>query len=238
MWFATMGRACSDSKLGSSRCSTRRTGSRRTLSRHCTRVRKGLWVGSQLGALDRSGTARFAAPTSNVSMVDCPIMEEDGGGRLWLSSAGCSRFPRHSCSTAATGSDVGGLSSHDLLDGLRGNRVQLGRRNSGWAGGDGTLWYPRRRDSSRGSEARETNPIAPQVHIERLVVDGHERASWGRHRNPQRRGDGRDSLFARSPDPDARGVRYMLEATRARGSRRAIVALLLHGRATGDTRSR
>lgn len=110
---------------------------------------------------------------------------EDDFGNLWLTSSyGLLRIPRHELESLADGGhDPLSIRSFDRLDGLPTTEFNSDFHSSITKDTEGHLWLPSyvgvvRVDPER--VAADSEP--PQVHIERLVVDGNEYSIRSTHR--------------------------------------------------------
>ncbi len=178
LWFATQGEGVIRLEGGKFTPFDKRNGLSQDVVHALYASKEGLWVGSQLGALNLIRNGKVSPlPTSRVSMVDLLSIKEDRRGRLWLSSSqGLFSVRKDHLIDAADGKRAAVVfRRYDPFDGLRGTEFNSAGGNAAWQDGAGLLWYP----STKGlvavdPNASETNSIAPQVHIERLVVDGRE----------------------------------------------------------------
>jgi ligand-binding sensor domain-containing protein len=136
-----------------------------------------LWIGTSGGGLNRFKQGRFSAITTSQGLPDNVIchIADDGRGYLWMSShRGIFHVSKSELNRCADG---GVASVHCLTygrgDGLPTLECSGGSQPSGCRTADGRLWFA----SSRGlvvvnPQQVKTNPLAPPVLIEKLLVDG------------------------------------------------------------------
>ena len=110
---------------------------------------------------------------------------EDDFGYLWLASSyGLLRVSRADLEAVADGKDQKlGIRQFDRLDGLSTTEFNGHFRVSNFRDSQGRLWFPSYLGLIRVDPERVVADSAPpQVHLERLVVDGREQPVSGRHR--------------------------------------------------------
>jgi diguanylate cyclase (GGDEF)-like protein len=152
------------------------------------------WIGSNGGlALLRddlvfSFTAEHGVPEDAVFQI-----LEDQQGSFWLSgNRGITRVPREDLERIAReGGGRARVERFGQADGMQTNQCNGASQPAGWAGRDGTLWFPTPWGAVAANPLRmPSNRLAPPVRIERVRVDGTETAfdggainiAAGRHR--------------------------------------------------------
>ena len=138
----------------------------------------GLWVGTQSGLdLVQDGRITVLPLSADVLMTDLFQILKDDHGNLWLTSnQGLASVSQQELLDAA-GGKPGSVPVHQVvaLDGRRRIEFNGGSQNAGWKTPDGRLWFPSIKGLVVVDPAHLTNnPVAPPVHIERLLVDGKE----------------------------------------------------------------
>ncbi len=139
---------------------------------------RGLWIGTLFGGLNllREGQIVTLPFAPRPRLSDLYGIQADDQGYLWLSSSqGLYRVAERQLVAAADG-QLSSLDVHrfDELDGLRRTEFNGAGLNASWRSPDGRLWFP----SIQGLVVIDpnnlvTNPLAPPVHIDTVLVDGH-----------------------------------------------------------------
>ncbi len=134
-----------------------------------------VWLGTTNGlAAWRNGRlqsfARYPRPLGG-SIYE--ILEDDSH-RLWMSSnQGLASVSRAALDSLAPGDELPEIRLYGLADGLRAAEFNGGNTTPGCRTADGMLWFPSLDGIVRVDPAHiRSNPLAPPVHIEKVLVDG------------------------------------------------------------------
>jgi signal transduction histidine kinase/CheY-like chemotaxis protein/ligand-binding sensor domain-containing protein/HPt (histidine-containing phosphotransfer) domain-containing protein len=135
-----------------------------------------LWLGTTEGmARIRDGKitsiARGVGPQTETALQ----ILNDGYGNYWISTNRGLFSVRQSQLSALAADPLHELQfkAYGIADGLRTSEFNGGNTHAGAQAGDGTLWLPSIRGVVRVDPARiPTNPLAPPVVFEKLIVDG------------------------------------------------------------------
>lgn len=133
-----------------------------------------LWVGtmSGLSRLDRGKPVALSARSGVPEESILRIIEDDIGG-LWLTTnRGIIRVGAAAARAWAPGHAPMEVARYDAGDGLPSSECSGGSQPAGWRMRDGRLWFP----TIKGVAIIDprnlpTNTVAPQVHIETVLVD-------------------------------------------------------------------
>jgi len=137
-----------------------------------------LWIGTFGGGLNRFKDGRFVAITRDHGLpsdVICDV-QDDGRGYYWISThGGIARVSVAELQACADGrlQELQCL-TYGLSDGLPSLQCSGGFQPASCRTADGRLWFP----TSKGLVSLDpgnvtTNPLAPPVFVERLLVDEH-----------------------------------------------------------------
>ena len=134
-----------------------------------------LWIGT-IGGLNRFKHGRFAAITKKQGLADDTIcaIEDDGRGFFWISSHGgilrVNQAELNRCADGQTRSLH--CLTYGLSDGLPTLEGSGGFQPASCQSEDGRLWFPTSKGLVVVDPGRvRTNPLAPPVIIEQLLVD-------------------------------------------------------------------
>ncbi|MGC2658149.1 MAG: two-component regulator propeller domain-containing protein, partial [Bryobacteraceae bacterium] len=138
-----------------------------------------LWLGTDGGGLSRFKDGKFSAFTTKAGLPDDTVFQilDDSHGNLWMSgNRGIFEIAKTQLDSFAK-RPIGQLSVHTfgLADGMRNRECNGGFQAAGWRLRDGQLAFPTMKGAALVDPAHlVTNPLEPQVLVERIIVDNHE----------------------------------------------------------------
>jgi diguanylate cyclase (GGDEF)-like protein len=136
-----------------------------------------LWVGTFGGGLNRMRGDRFTAYTTAQGLYDDAIFSilEDAQERLWMScNKGIFRVDKRELDELDRGA-VPRLApvAYGVEDGMKNRECNGANQPPAWRDARGRLWFPTIEGVAVIDPERvRTNPVAPSVSMEQLVVDG------------------------------------------------------------------
>jgi signal transduction histidine kinase/ligand-binding sensor domain-containing protein len=164
-----------------------------------------LWIGTFGGGLCRWRNGKFASigPREGLPNNVISHLMDDGLGRLWMGSyGGILRASKEELNRCADGrAKSATFFVYGKADGLESLETAEGLKPGSCRTSDGRLWFPTSKGPAVVDPANvRTNPLAPPVVIEELLVDGV--SSFGFRVSGSVPGHQLDPLETRNPKPE------------------------------------